>query len=178
MSVAAAREDTRPLAPRQLRDLLRQARLPDPGLADDHDERSIARLCPVEEANHPRHLLRAADERCGGEESRRLLGVVLDLDDADRLGEALERLGAKVMEAERAATGEESRDGARAEDLTGLGRVAEPARGDDGGAKVAAARAPHDLADVEADADAQALAVDRPPGALLHRDRAAHRIGG
>src|SRR5262249_17889427 len=47
--IAAAREDTRPVALRQLCPLLRQARLPDPGLADDHDERSVARLYPVEE---------------------------------------------------------------------------------------------------------------------------------
>ena len=43
-------------------------------------------------------------------------------------------------------------------------------------AEVAAARAPHDLADVETDANAQALAVDRPHGGLLHGDRAVHRI--
>jgi len=64
--VATAGEDTRPLAPRQLRDLLRQARLPDPGLPDDHDERALARVYPVEEAGDPRQLLVAADEWSGG----------------------------------------------------------------------------------------------------------------
>src|SRR5262249_51763577 len=90
--------------------------------------------------------------------------------------EALQNLGAEVTEAERAATGEEPRHGAPAEDLTRLRYVAEAARGHHRGAEVAAARAPHDLADVQADADAQALAVDRASRALLHRPRAAHRI--
>src|SRR5262245_32008638 len=72
------------------------------------------------------------------------------LDDADRVGEALQDLGAEVTEAEGTATREEPRHDAPVEDLPGLSRVAEPARGHHRGAEVAAARAPHDLADVPA----------------------------
>src|SRR5262249_34971463 len=83
---------------------------------------------------------------------------------------------AATREAHRGAAGEEPRHGAAAEDLTGLGPVAEAAGGHDGRPEVAAARVAHDLADVEADAHPQPLAVDRPPRTLLHRDRAAHRF--
>src|SRR5262249_26348900 len=112
--VATTREHTRPPAPRQLRDLLRQARLPDPRLTDHHDERPLARLSSVEEAGDPRHLAGGADDRRGGRERRRLVRVVLALDDADRLGRALERLGTEVMKAERTTTGEQPRHGAPA----------------------------------------------------------------
>ena len=176
--VAAAGEDARPVPACQLRELLRGARLPDPGLADDHDERSLARACPVEQADDPPHLLVPADERSGRQERGRLLRLVLDLGNADRVGKALQCLRSEVAEAERAAAGEEPRHGARAQDLSGLRSVAEPACGDDRRAEVAAASAAHDLADVEADAHAQALAVDRPHRPLLHRDRAADRVRG
>src|SRR5262249_33309522 len=72
----------------------------------------------------------------------------------------------------------DGRQGAGAEDLARLRRVAEAACGHDGRPEVAAAAVAHDLADVEADAHPQPLAVDRTSGALLHRDRAAHRVGG
>src|SRR5262249_58871603 len=104
-------------------------RLPPPGVAAAGEALAPARRCPGEEPRQPRHLLVAADEGRSGQERRRLLRVVLDLDDADRLGEALDDLGAEVAEAEPPATGEGSRPGASPKEFTSPRGGAQAARG-------------------------------------------------
>ena len=101
-----------------------------------------------------------------------------DLGRGDGRGDALQFERAEIAERERLPSGEQGGDEGAATHLAGAGRVAEPARDDDGGAEVVGL-VDQRLADVEADADLEALAAGRGASRrALHADGAADGVGG
>ena len=103
--------------------------------------------------------------------------LVEHLTGRDRGREPLQVERPAVTKRERLFAHEQARDQGATEDLPTVGVIAEPAGDHDRRAEVVALLALH-LADVQADADREPLARGAPTRRLLHRDRAAHGVGG
>ena len=174
--VARAPEDEPALSCERRRDLFRDAGLADARLPGDEGERTGAVPRGLAEPDERAQLLRAADVRRARRQAPRS-DVVRDLERRHRIRDPLELELAESRELESASSAQHAGDEVAAQDLSALRGVAQPARDDDGRADVVGLVLER-LADVDADADAQAFAVDRPPCGSLHRDRGANGGGG
>ena len=159
-------------------ELLQDTRLPDPRLADEHDEAAAPAARFLESRLQAPELVAPTDERGLGPR-RRCLGLVRDLEHRYWPLDALELVGAEVPEGEGLPPGQQLGYRGAAQELPRVGEIAEPARDDDGGAEVAAPTLLLErLTDVQPHPDLEAPALRGATCRLLHRDRAADRLGG